>query len=177
MLNNCFWIWGLTWNIVDKVSFHWRKLIFLPQHLFFFLLLLLIKKISRYRDTWTPRFDDWVWSYIRESRSLRPSLSGLGLFFCSLLLLFVLSFCLACTCSGLVHVVRVRTCTILVLSRRYCFLGVVLQLWLFDFFHSALLLHWSLSLEGRDLMKIYHVRLSAPRSLTFCSLSSCGSLC
>jgi hypothetical protein len=81
MLNNCFWIWGLTWNIVDKVSFHWRKLIFLPQHLFFFLLLLLIKKISRYRDTWTPRFDDWVWSYIRESRSLRPSLSGLGLFF------------------------------------------------------------------------------------------------
>lgn len=34
----------------------------------------------------------------------------------------------------------------------------------------------SLSLEGTDLIKISHVRLSAPNSLALCPLSSCGFL-
>ena len=34
----------------------------------------------------------------------------------------------------------------------------------------------SLSPEGRDLMKTFHLELGVPRSLTPCRLSSCGSL-
>ena len=39
------------------------------------------------------------------------------------------------------------------------------------------ILHKSLSLEGRDLMKTFHLESNAPKSPTFCILSSCGSLC
>lgn len=39
------------------------------------------------------------------------------------------------------------------------------------------LCHRSLTLEGRGLIKTSHLGLSAPNSLTLCTLSGCGSLC
>jgi hypothetical protein len=39
------------------------------------------------------------------------------------------------------------------------------------------LLHRSLSLEERGLMKTSHLELGAPKSLTLCVFLSCGLLC
>jgi hypothetical protein len=83
------------------------------------------------------------------------------------------------TCSGLVHAVTVSV------SSYVCRVSCVKKV-LFPKHFTSLLeltiflpspLHSSLNLEEIDLMRIFFLGLTLPKSLTLCTLSSCGYLC
>lgn len=60
-------------------------------------------------------------------------------------------------------------------NKKHCFLRVVHYLWLLKSFCSSSALipeHWGKGFDG-----VSHLGLGAPKSLTLCPLSCCGSLC
>lgn len=79
------------------------------------------------------------------------------------------------TCAGLLHVANVSEfmCFNLMSARQFLW-GNISTLAL-KFIPSPLP-HGSLSLEGRALMKKFHLGLSTPKFLTLFTLSTCGSL-
>ena len=79
-------------------------------------------------------------------------------------------------CKSCVHCHDLREFICASVSGKCCFLGVIRHLWFLRSFLSPLL-HRSLSLERWGLINASHLSLSAPRSLTVCTLPSCGSLC
>lgn len=89
----------------------------------------------------------------------------------------VMGFCQVWTGAGLVHAVPsqslwVHMCIFPAVSEWYCFLAIISHLWLTLFLCP--LSHRTLKHQGRRLMKIFNLGISAPNSPTLCTLSSCG---